>query len=80
MGFEVYVSNNIGTVAGTGTLRVFIKDMTIGFAHQLEKVEALRAEAAFEDKMRALNVYGGKVLYPATLAVAYVKSKAETTI
>ena len=28
--------------------------------------------------MRALNVYGGKVLYPATLAVAYVKSKAET--
>jgi hypothetical protein len=54
--------------------------MTIGFAHQLEKVEALRAETAFEDRMRALNVYGGKVLYPATLAVAYVKSKAESGI
>ena len=81
LGFEVFVSNNIQH-SGTNWYApmFFIKDMTIGFAHQLEKVEALRAEAAFEDKMRALNVYGGKVLYPATLAVAYVKSKAETAI
>ena len=81
LGFEVFVSNNIQH-SGTDWYApmFFIKDMTIGFAHQLEKVEALRAEAAFEDKMRALNVYGGKVLYPATLAVAYVKSKAESVI
>jgi len=81
LGFDVYVSNNIQHSGATWYAPMFfIKDMTIGFAHQLEKVEALRAEAAFEDKMRALNVYGGKVLYPATLAVAYVKSKAETVI
>jgi len=81
LGFDVYVSNNIQHSGETWYAPMFfIKDMTIGFAHQLGKVEALRAEAAFEDKMRALNVYGGKVLYPATLAVAYVKSKAETVI
>ena len=81
LGFEVFVSNNIQHDSETWYAPMFfIKDMSIGFAHQLEKVEALRAEAAFEDKMRALNVYGGKVLYPETLAVAYVKNKVESEI
>lgn len=81
LGFDVYVSNNVSH-SGTDWYApmFFIRDMTIGFASQLNKVEALRAESSFEDKMRALTVYGRKVLYPATLAVAYVKSKAETAI
>lgn len=81
LGFDVYVSNNISHSGTTWYAPMFfIRDMTIGFASQLNKVEALRAEASFEDKMRALTVYGRKVLYPATLAVAYVASAAETVI
>jgi hypothetical protein len=81
LGFDIYVSNNVQHSGTTWYAPMFfIKDMTIGFASQLEKVEALRAEASFEDKMRALNVYGGKVLYPATLGVAYVAPGVETTV
>lgn len=81
LGFDVYVSNNVQHSGTTWYAPMFfIRDMSIGFAQQLGKVEAIRAEAAFEDKMRALNVYGGKVLYPATLGVAYVASGAENVI
>lgn len=81
LGFDVYVSNNVSHSGATWYAPMFfIRDMTIGFASQLNKVEALRAESSFEDKMRALTVYGRKVLYPATLAVAYVASGAETAI
>ena len=81
LGFDVYVSNNVSHSGTTWYAPMFfIRDMTIGFASQLNKVEALRAESSFEDKMRALTIYGRKVLYPATLAVAYVASAAETAI
>jgi len=81
LGFDVYVSNNVSHSGTTWYAPMFfIRDMTIGFVSQLNKVEALRAESSFEDKMRALTIYGRKVLYPATLAVAYVASAAETAI
>lgn len=81
LGFDVYVSNNVSHSGTTWYAPMFfIRDMSIGFASQLNKVEALRAESSFEDKMRALTVYGRKVLYPATLAVAYVASGAESAI
>lgn len=81
LGFDVYVSNNISHSGTTWYAPMFfIRDMTIGFASQLNKVEALRAESSFEDKMRALTIYGRKVLYPATLAVAYIASAGESAI
>ena len=81
LGFDVYVSNNVSHSGTTWYAPMFfIRDMTIGFASQLNKVEALRAETSFEDKLRALTIYGRKVLYPATLAVAYIASAAESAI
>lgn len=81
LGFDVYVSNNVSHSGTTWYAPMFfIRDMTIGFASQLNKVEALRAESSFEDKMRALTIYGRKVLYPATLAVAYIASAGESAI
>ena len=81
LGFDVYVSNNVSHSGTTWYAPMFfIRDMTIGFASQLNKVEALRAETSFEDKMRALTIYGRKVLYPATLAVAYIASATESAI
>ena len=81
LGFDVYVSNNVSHSGTTWYAPMFfIRDMTIGFVSQLNKVEALRAESSFEDKMRALTIYGRKVLYPATLAVAYIASSGESAI
>jgi hypothetical protein len=81
LGFDVYVSNNVSHSGTTWYAPMFfIRDMTIGFVSQLNKVEALRAESSFEDKMRALTIYGRKVLYPATLAVAYIAPAAESVI
>jgi len=81
LGFDVYVSNNVSHSGTTWYAPMFfIRDMTIGFVSQLNKVEALRAESSFEDKMRALTIYGRKVLYPATLAVAYIASAGESAI
>ena len=71
LGFDVYVSNNVSHSGTTWYAPMFfIRDMTIGFVSQLNKVEALRAESSFEDNMRALTIYCREVLYPATLAVA----------
>ena len=81
LGFEIHVSNNVphsGTTWYAPTF--FIKGMTIAFADQMNEMEALRSETSFEDKMRALDLYGGKVVYPKTLAVAYISQGAETTI
>ena len=81
LGFDVYVSNNVSHSGTTWYAPMFfIRDMTIGFVSQLNKVEALRAESSFEDKMRALTIYGRKVLYPATLAVAYIAPAGESAI
>ena len=81
LGFDVYVSNNVSHSGTTWYAPMFfIRDMTIGFASQLNKVEALRAETSFEDKLRALTIYGRKVLYPATLAVAYIAPAGESAI
>ena len=81
LGFEIHVSNNVSHSGTTWYAPMFfIKGMSIAFADQLSEMEALRAESSFEDKMRALDLYGGKVVYPKTLAVAYVASGAESTI
>ena len=81
LGFEIHVSNNVSHSGTTWYAPMFfIKGMSIAFADQLSEMEALRAESSFEDKMRALDLYGGKVVYPKTLAIAYVASGAESAI
>lgn len=42
----------------------------IGYAIQLDKLEALRLEGSFSDAVRGLQVYGGTVLRPEAIAVA----------
>lgn len=81
LGFEMYMSNNVQYSGTTYWLPMFfVKDYTISFAQQIMKVEALRAGTKFADQMRTLSVYGGKVLYPDTLGIAYCKPGAEDAI
>lgn len=41
----------------------------IGYASQINKIEALRADNKFADRIRGLHVYGGKVLRPSAVQV-----------
>lgn len=67
-GFDVYMSNNV-TVA-TQHKCLFGTNAAITLAMQIEpSVEALRLEDAFSDGLRALMVWGRKVVRPAALGV-----------
>lgn len=78
LGFKVHVSNNLAKTSTYTAVQFFIEGMTIGFASQIDKVEAIRLQNQFGEAVRALAVYGGKVLYPDTLVTAYVAAGAES--
>lgn len=60
-GFDIYVSNNTpGLIASN--------NMSTTYAQQITEVEAYRPEKSFKDAMKGLNVYGGKVTQPKSIA------------
>lgn len=65
-GFTVYKSNNVYNTGGT-YYPIAGHKMAITFANQIAKVEAFKPEAKFADAVKALHVYGGKVVYPDAL-------------
>lgn len=74
-GFTVLKSNNIAE-SGSSTVYeypVYGYNGAITLAEQLMKTEALRDPQAFTDNIRALHVYGMKVVRPKGLG--YIKSK-----
>lgn len=66
-GFDVMVATNMKTVENKVEVLAGIED-AITFAGQVAKVEHLRSESGFDDKVRGLYVYGGKTLLPKGLA------------
>lgn len=66
-GFDVMVATNMKTVEKKVEVLAGIED-AITFAGQVAKVEHLRSETGFDDKVRGLYVYGGKTLLPKGLA------------
>ena len=74
-GLEIRVSNNLsgatsGTAAVAGgvyTILAGVKDAA-AFSGQINKVEAFRPQDGFNDALKGLYVYGGKVLRPYALA------------
>jgi hypothetical protein len=76
-GFVLLESNNaVQTVAGGSGTGVWAiqagHNSAITFADQIVQNEALRSQGDFADLIRGLHVYGGKVVHPEALAVAYV--------
>ena len=49
----------------------------ISYAEQLNQVEAIRREGAFENAVRGLMLYGAKVVQPNALACATISYSAE---
>jgi len=79
MGFDVYMSNNVSHSSTTWYAPMFfLRGDTIAFAEQIMKTEALRDIGSFKDYLRALMVYGGKVVRPSALATLICASGSET--
>jgi len=76
-GFDVFMSNNLITVEGTGEdpdtkHYLFGHPIAITYADQILKTEAGRREAGFSDFVKGLHVYGKKVVRPTALGTIEV--------
>jgi len=64
-GTEIRVSNNISVLTSTAyQVLTFSGKKGVSLANQITKTEAYRPEDAFEDAVKGLHVYGGKVMRP----------------
>jgi len=78
MGFDFYESNNVSN-DGTDYRIMFGTRDAIGFAMQLEEIEAVRLENYFSDGIKGLNIYGSKVIRPDHLGVVHAQFSGLTT-
>lgn len=65
LGFDVYLSNNIGA-SGLSKIKLAVAFVSeaITFAEQITEMEAYRPEMRFADAVKGLTVYGTKVTQP----------------
>lgn len=77
MGFSIYVSNNVVNTSAAKYKILAGVNQAITYAEQINKVEALRIQAAFSDGLKGLMLYGAKVVQPYGLACATVSAAAE---
>lgn len=70
-GFTIWISNNVPVSGSAYTLVAGYKGAA-SYAEQIDKVEAYRPERRFADALKALHVYGAKVIRPYTLASCVV--------
>lgn len=80
-GFDIisapYVPTATGT-AGASDVVVAGHGMALSFAEQILKTEAYRPEKSFADALKGLHVYGGKLVRPEALSIAYATGTGTT--
>ena len=67
LGCSVITSNHLPAVDSAQFVMFSIR--ALAFVSQIDQVEAMRAQNKFADRLRALHVYGGKVIRPEGVAV-----------
>ena len=67
-GMDIYVSNNTPFPGGDDNIVIAGTNMAISFAQQISKTEAYRPQSAFEDAIKGLALYGGKLVRPDGIA------------
>jgi N4-gp56 family major capsid protein len=72
-GFDILESNNVPVPTGTVQAITAGTNAAISFAEQISKTEAYRPESSFSDAIKGLTLYGGKLVRPECLAVAYIQ-------
>ena len=82
LGFDILLSENVSASTGAPTwdqTRVIagVRDQSFAFFDNVVNIEAYRPEAKFEDAVKGLYLFGGKILRPDMTCVAYVDKTAE---
>ena len=72
LGFNFFMSNNVSNNATEWRCMAGTR-MAISLAFQIIKTKAVEREDRFDDGIKGLAVYGGKVVRPNALATAYYK-------
>lgn len=67
-GMQIHVSNNTPAPGGDDNVVIAGTNGAISFAQQISKVEAYRPEDGFEDAVKGLSLYGGKLVRPDGIA------------
>lgn len=67
LGMRIVISNNMPAI-NTPQAMAFAP-RAAAYVSQIDQVEAMRAQTKFADRIRALHVYGGKVVRPVGVAV-----------
>lgn len=81
LGWNMFLSNNVSqTNATTGDHAKLIggvKNQSLSFAEVISTIEAYRPEKRFEDAVKGLYVFGGKIMRPDMTIVAHCDKTAE---
>jgi hypothetical protein len=75
-GFDILESNNTPNPSGDTQVIMAGYPGAITYAEQILETEALRLQSTIADAIRGLHVYGGKLLRPTGIAVAFVNPAA----
>lgn len=70
-GFKCYKSNNLSSPTNAGALAIAGHMSAVSTASQIVKMEKIRSEFSFADKVRGLHVYGRGVIRETCLAKAF---------
>lgn len=68
-GFNVFTSSFVDSTNVDHPVAIAFYAPALAYVSQLQKMEGLRAEDSFADRIRGLHVYGGKVIRPTAVQV-----------
>jgi N4-gp56 family major capsid protein len=71
-GFDIFETNNVPVPTGDIQVITAGTSAAVSFAEQISETEAYRPEAGFADAIKGLAVYGGKLVRPDGLAIAFI--------
>lgn len=81
MGFDVLVSENVSasntTTRAETRILAGVRGQSMSFADAIAKIEPFRPEKRFEDAVKGLYVFGGKIMRPDMTCVVYADKTAE---
>ena len=81
LGWDMYMSNNVAhTTVSTGDHAKIIggiRSQSLSFAQVISTIEAYKPEKRFEDAVKGLYVFGGKIIRPDMTIAIHADKTAE---
>lgn len=79
LGWDLFLSNNLSQASADTDVRIIagIKGQSTSFADSINSIEAYRPEKRFEDAVKGLYIFGGKVVRPDMTITIHATKVAE---